>query len=73
MANTAPFRSALRAVEKNSKNMSSKIYNFSTWKKIRMQYELYEGRHRSKETTAAAVKSQLLRKIQRQVDSLVQG
>lgn len=27
-------------VEKNSKNMNSKIYNFSTMQNIRMQYEL---------------------------------
>ena len=40
MVNTRTFRSALKAVEKNSKNMNSKIYNFSTMQKIRMQYEL---------------------------------
>jgi hypothetical protein len=29
--------------------MTSKIYNFSTMENIRMQYELYEGLHESKE------------------------
>jgi hypothetical protein len=41
--NTETFRKALKAVEKNSENLSSKIYNFSTMQNIRMQYELYEG------------------------------
>jgi hypothetical protein len=30
-----PFRTALKAVEKNSKSMSSKIYNFSTMQKCK--------------------------------------
>jgi hypothetical protein len=30
------FKTALKAVDKNSKNLSSKIYNFSTMQKIRM-------------------------------------
>jgi hypothetical protein len=37
------FRAALKAVGMKSKNMSLKIYNFSTMQNIRMQYELYEG------------------------------
>jgi hypothetical protein len=40
MVNAGTFRTALKAGEKNSKNMSSKIYNFSTMQNIRMQYEL---------------------------------
>jgi len=50
MVKAGTFRTALKAVGKNSKNMSSKIYNFS---KIRMHYELYEGLHQSKGTTPA--------------------
>ena len=50
MVNAGTFRAALKAMEKNSKNMSSKIYNFSTMqKKIRMWYELYEGLMNPKE------------------------
>ena len=49
------FRTALKAVGKNSENMSSKIYNFSTMQNIRMQYELYKELHRSKGTEAAAL------------------
>ena len=33
--NTVTFRTALKAVEKNSKNMSLKIYNFSTMQKYK--------------------------------------
>jgi hypothetical protein len=32
-------------VGKNSENLDSKIYNFSTTQDIRMQHELYEGLH----------------------------
>jgi hypothetical protein len=46
MINTGAFRTCLKAEEKNSKNMSSKIYSFSTMQNIRMQYELYEGFHK---------------------------
>ena len=52
---TVTFRTALKAVGKNSENMSSKIYNFSTMQNIRMQYELYKELHRSKGTEAAAL------------------
>ena len=55
MVNTETSRTALKAVEKNSENMSSKIYNFSTMQNIRMQYELYKEFHRSKRTEAAAL------------------
>jgi hypothetical protein len=40
MINFEIFWIALKAVGKNSENMSSKIYNFSTMQNIRMQYEL---------------------------------
>jgi len=36
MVNVRTFRIAIKAMEKNSKNMNSKIYNFSTMQKIRM-------------------------------------
>jgi len=49
------FRIALKAVGKNSENMSSRIYNFSTMQNIRMQYELYEGLHRPKRTVTVAL------------------
>ena len=55
MVNAETFRTALKAVGKNSENMSSKIYNFSTMQNIRMQYELYKELHRSKGTHAAAL------------------
>jgi hypothetical protein len=35
MVNTGNFRTALKAVEKNSKNMSSEICNFSTMQKYK--------------------------------------
>ena len=65
MVNAEIFRTALKAVGKNSENMSSKVYNFSTMQNIRMQCELYEGLHGPKRTEAAILKSQLVRKIQR--------
>ena len=37
------FRTAFKAMGKNSKYMSFKIYNFSTLQIIRMQEESYEG------------------------------
>jgi hypothetical protein len=49
------FRTALRAVGKDSENMSSKIYNSSTLQNIRMQYELYKEFHRPKGIGAAAL------------------
>jgi hypothetical protein len=67
MVNPGTFRTTLKAMGKNSKYMSLKIYNFSTMEKIRMQYELYEGLHECKGTKA--LMSQLFRKIQRQADS----
>jgi hypothetical protein len=39
---------ATKAVEKNSKNMSETIFNFSTMQTVRIQYELYEEFHESK-------------------------
>ena len=41
------FRIALKTLGKNSKNMSSKKYNFSTMQNIKIQYELNEGFHES--------------------------
>ena len=35
MENAGPFRIALKAMEKNFKTMSSKIYNFSTMQKYK--------------------------------------
>ena len=55
MVNAVNFRIALKAVGKNTENMSLKIYNFSTMQNIRMQYELYKELHRSKGTEAAAL------------------
>jgi hypothetical protein len=48
MGNAVTFRTAFKAVAKNSENMSSRMYNFSAMQSMRMQYELYEGLHRSK-------------------------
>lgn len=45
MVNAEIFRTSLKAVGKNSKNMSLKIYNLPTMQNIRMQYELYEELH----------------------------
>ena len=68
MVNAETFRTALKAVGKNSENMSSKIYNFSTMQNIRMQYELYEGLHGPRKTDC--IMSQLVRKVQRQTDAM---
>jgi hypothetical protein len=65
MTNAVTFRTALKAVGKNSENMSSRIYNFSTMQNIRIQYEFYEGLHGPKRTETAALMSQLVRKILR--------
>jgi hypothetical protein len=55
MVSAETSRIALKAVGKNSETMSSKIYNFSTMQKIRMQYELYKELDRSKGTEAVAL------------------
>jgi hypothetical protein len=55
MVNAETFRTALKVVGKNSKNISSKIYNFSTMQYIRMQYELFEGLLRLRKTEATAL------------------
>ena len=67
MGNTVTFKTALKAVEKNSKNMSSRTYkqDFPAMQNIWMQYKLYEGHHRPKRTEAAALMRQLIRKILR--------
>ena len=64
MVNVMTFRTALKAVGKNSKNVSSKIYkqDFSTMQNIRMQYELYEGFMDLKKTKGAALTSQHVRR-----------
>jgi hypothetical protein len=40
MINSGTFRTDVKAVEKNSKTMSSNTHNFLTMLNIRMQYEL---------------------------------
>jgi hypothetical protein len=42
MVNAKAFRAVLKAVEKNSKNMSSKTHNFS-----HMQYAIISKKHNS--------------------------
>jgi hypothetical protein len=49
------FETALKAVGKNTENMSLKTYNFSSMQNIRMQYALYKELHRPKGTEAAAL------------------
>jgi hypothetical protein len=58
---TVTFRSALKAVG-NSKNLSSKMCNFSTMQNIKLDYELYEGLHGPKKTRSNFTMSQLVRK-----------
>jgi hypothetical protein len=66
--NAGTFRTAFNAVEKDSKNMRLKIYNFSTMQKIGMQYELYERLHKSQGTEVASyTMSQLVRYKGRQI------
>jgi benzoyl-CoA reductase/2-hydroxyglutaryl-CoA dehydratase subunit BcrC/BadD/HgdB len=43
VANAGTFRTAIKAVEKNSKNMSSEYIISQLCGKIRMQYDLYDG------------------------------
>jgi hypothetical protein len=46
MVNTGTFRTALKSVgKKNSKNMSSKIYNFSTMPNTGIENELCNKLH----------------------------
>lgn len=69
------YGNALKAVEKNSENMSSTdrqeyinqckncfLKDFSTTQNIRMQYELYEELPRPKRTEAAVLMSQFSKK-----------
>lgn len=65
MVNTGTFRTALKAMGKNSENMSSKIYNFSTMQNIRMQYELHEGGFMDLKNRGCCSVSHLVRKILR--------
>jgi hypothetical protein len=55
MVNDMTCRTVLKAVRKNSENMISKMYNFSTLQNIKKQYELYEVLHGPKRTEAAAL------------------
>ena len=55
IVSTVTFRTVLKAVGKNSENMSSKLYNFSTMQNIGMQYELYEELHESERAGAAGL------------------
>ena len=55
MVNAMTLRSALKIVGKNSENMSSRMFNFSTIQDMRMQYELYEGLLGPKRTEAASL------------------
>jgi hypothetical protein len=55
MVNAETFRAALKALGKNSENLSSNICNFSTMQNVRMQYELYKELFRPKRTVAAAL------------------
>ena len=48
MINPEIFKTAFKAMGKNSENTSSKMYNFSSMQNIRMQNELYEGLHEPK-------------------------
>jgi hypothetical protein len=58
MVKAVTFKTALKAVGKNSENMSSRIYSFSTVQNLRMHYELYAGLYRPKRTETAALMSQ---------------
>jgi hypothetical protein len=55
MLNTMAFRTVLKAVGKNSENMSPNVYNFSIMQNIGMQYELYEELHESERAGAAGL------------------
>jgi hypothetical protein len=43
MVSAGNLGTALKAIEKKSKNMGLKRYHFSTMQNIRMQYELYRN------------------------------
>jgi hypothetical protein len=57
MVKAVTFRTTLKAMRKNSKNTSSRMYNFSPMQNIWMQYELYKGYHRPKRIKAACQKA----------------
>ena len=63
MVNAETFRAALKAVGKNSENLSSNICNFSTMQNVRMQYELYKELFRPKRTVAAALWASLSERL----------
>jgi hypothetical protein len=53
--NAKTFKTALKAVGKNSENMSSKIHNFSTMQNIMMQYKLNKELCRPRKTEVTAL------------------
>ena len=55
IVNVVTFRIVLMTVGKNSENMSSRMYNFSTMQNIWTQYELYERLNRPQRQEAAAL------------------
>jgi hypothetical protein len=59
MVNAGTSRTALKTVEKNSKNMNSNILISQLCKNIKMQYGLYRGFHRSEGTEAATLSANL--------------
>jgi hypothetical protein len=75
------FGTAIKAVGKNSENMSSSevqeyinqckncyLQDFSTMQNIRIQYELYERLHGPERTDAAALmRRSLIRKILKEI------
>jgi hypothetical protein len=49
------FRTMFKAMRKNSENMISKIYSFSTMQNIKMQYKFYKELHGLKRAQATAL------------------
>ena len=66
MINVGTFRTVLKAMEKYSKHVSSKIYNFSTMQKIRCNMKYMRGFMDGKEQTQL---QEGARKLQRQAVS----
>ena len=55
IVNAVTFRTAFKAVGKNSEINEFKIYNFSAMQNIRMHYELYEVLHGLKRIEATTL------------------
>jgi hypothetical protein len=68
MVKAVTFTTSLKAVRKNSQNMGSRMYTFSTIQNIMMKYELYGGLHGPKRIKALEFMIQLIKKIKRQAD-----